>query len=51
MTVTTVKYKDWVLEVESELTQQTYNGVSVSGAESCECNDSSRVYDIHSLGN
>lgn len=39
MIVTTVKYKDWVFEVESELTRQTYNGVSVSGAESCDCNE------------
>jgi hypothetical protein len=39
VTNTTVKYKDWEFEVDRELTRQTYDSVSVSGAESCVCND------------
>ena len=39
MTVTKVKYKDWEFEVDRDLTRQTYNSVSVSGADSCVCND------------
>ena len=39
MTVTTVKYRDWEFEVDRDLTRQTYQSVSVSGADSCVCND------------
>lgn len=39
MTVTTVKFRDWEFEVDRELTRQTYKNVSVSGADSCVCND------------
>jgi len=39
MTVTTVKYRDWEFEVDRELTRQTYESVSVSGADTCVCND------------
>ena len=39
MAITTVKYRDWEFEVDRELTRQTYESVSVSGADSCVCND------------
>ena len=39
MNITTVKYREWEFEVERELTRQTYESVSVSGADSCVCND------------
>lgn len=39
MTITTVKYRDWEFEVDRELTRQTYESISVSGADSCVCND------------
>lgn len=39
MTVTTVKYRDWEFEVDREFTRLTYESVSVSGADSCVCND------------
>lgn len=38
MTVTTVKYRDWEFEVDRELTRQTYESISVGGADSCVCN-------------
>ncbi len=39
MAVTTLKYRDWEFEVDRDLTRQTYEGGSTSGAESCICND------------
>jgi len=39
MTNAIVKFKDWAFEVERALTKQTYNNVSGSGAETCDCND------------
>lgn len=39
MTVTKVKYRDWEFEVDRDLTRQTYEKISISGAESCICND------------
>lgn len=39
MTVTIVNYRDWEFEVDRELTRQTYESVSVSGADTCVCND------------
>lgn len=39
MTFTTVRYRDWVFEVDRELTLQTHKSVLVSGAESCVCDD------------
>ncbi|UUC44558.1 hypothetical protein [Flavobacterium cerinum] len=35
----TVKYKDWEFEVDRELTIKTYKNVTISGAESCICDD------------
>ncbi len=39
MTVTRVKYRNWEFEVDRELTQQTYESISFSGADNCVCND------------
>ncbi len=39
MTVIKVKYKDWEFEVDQELTRQTYDNVTLSGADSCICKD------------
>jgi hypothetical protein len=39
VTNTIVKYRDWEFKVDRELTRQTYNSISTSGAESCVCND------------
>lgn len=39
MTVTKVKYRDWEFEVDRDLTRQTYEKVSISGADSCICNE------------
>jgi hypothetical protein len=36
---TIVKYKDWVFEVDKELTEQTYADVLAGGADSCRCDD------------
>ena len=35
----TIKYRDWELIVDSELTKLTYNDVVVGSPESCNCND------------
>lgn len=32
-------YRDWVFEVDKEITQATYEQVECSGADSCTCND------------
>lgn len=34
-----VKYRDWVFEVDRDLTEKTYSNVLGSGADSCVCND------------
>ena len=34
-----LKFRDWTLEVEKELTQQTYDKISGSGADTCVCNN------------
>ena len=34
-----VKYRDWVFEVDRDLTKKTYSNVLGSGADSCVCND------------
>lgn len=39
MTITNVKYKDWVFEVDREFTKKTYENISMSGADTCICND------------
>jgi hypothetical protein len=39
MTLKTVKYRDWIFEVDKELTEQTYFKVSSSGADDCHCED------------
>ena len=39
MTSIIVKYKDWEFEVDKELTSQTYDNISLSGADTCRCND------------
>jgi hypothetical protein len=39
MTPNILKFRDWILEVDKELTQQTYDKVSASGADTCLCND------------
>lgn len=35
----TLKFKEWELEFERLLTEQTYKDISESGAETCNCND------------
>ncbi|MBK8153868.1 MAG: hypothetical protein IPK61_13050 [Saprospiraceae bacterium] len=37
--MTTIKFREWELIVDRELTKQTYQKVEIGGAESCECND------------
>src|SRR5690349_13575629 len=39
MATITVKYKDWTFRVDKALTEQTYKGISGSGADTCGCND------------
>lgn len=39
MAVTTVTFRDWEFEVDRELTQQTYESVSIGGADGCGCSD------------
>lgn len=39
MAIELVKYRDWVFEVDKELTRQTYQKVTGSGADTCVCND------------
>ena len=39
MSITKVKYREWEFEIDRNLTQQTYENVLVSGADSCVCND------------
>jgi hypothetical protein len=39
MQTKTLKFRDWVFEVDRELTKQTYAKVPGSVADSCECND------------
>ncbi len=34
-----VKFKDWTLEVDKVSTQRTYNSISLSGSETCDCSD------------
>jgi len=34
-----VKFKDWTFEVDKVLTKQTYHCISVSGADTCACNN------------
>ena len=34
-----VNFKDWRFEVDKTMTEQTYRGISNSGAETCGCND------------
>ena len=33
----TIKYRDWELVVDKELTQETYKKVEIGGAENCTC--------------
>jgi len=35
----TIKYREWELIVDRELTKQTYDKVEVGGVESCTCSD------------
>ena len=35
----TIKYREWELIVDSELTKLTYDNVAVGSSESCNCND------------
>lgn len=37
--MTTIKFKDWELIVDRELTKLTYDKVAVGGTERCGCND------------
>ncbi|MET3978708.1 hypothetical protein ABIB62_001277 [Mucilaginibacter sp. UYP25] len=37
MSIKTVKFRDWIFEVDVELTQQTYANVEFGGAYSCTC--------------
>lgn len=37
--MTTIKYRDWELIVDKELTKQTYEKVEIGGVESCTCKD------------
>jgi len=37
--MTTIKFKEWELTVDKELTEQTYKNVEIGGVESCTCND------------
>ena len=37
MAINIVKYKEWTFEVDRELTEQTYRGISGSGADTCGC--------------
>lgn len=37
--MTTIKFREWELIVDRELTKLTYEKVSVGGPESCGCND------------
>lgn len=39
MAITIVKYKDWTFEVDKALTEQTYQNISSSGADTCGCNE------------
>jgi hypothetical protein len=39
MTITKLIYRDWEFEVDRDLTRGTYEKVTVSGADSCICND------------
>lgn len=39
MATTIVKFKDWTFEVDKALTEQTYQNISGSGADTCGCND------------
>jgi len=36
---TTIKYKDWNLTVDKEVTKNAYDSLTVGSAESCDCND------------
>lgn len=37
--MTTVKFREWVFEVDQQLTKQAYQKVLNSGADTCVCND------------
>ena len=39
MTTVIVKFRDWVFEVDQQLTKQAYQKISSSGADTCVCND------------
>lgn len=38
-----VKFKDWTLEVNKTLTEQTYKNISGSGADTCSCGYSKTI--------
>ena len=37
--MTTIKFRDWELIVDKELTKKTYEKVKIGGVESCPCNE------------
>ena len=37
--MTTIKFREWELIVDKELTKQTYDKIEIGGVESCTCND------------
>jgi hypothetical protein len=39
MTSTIVKFQDWTFAVDKALTEQTYNSILGSGADTCDCNN------------
>ena len=39
MAIIIVKYKGWTFEVNKVLTEKTYQSISNSGADTCECNN------------
>ena len=39
MGIKTLKFNEWELEVNKELTEKTYENISISGADSCTCPD------------
>lgn len=39
MATTIVKFKAWIFEIDKALTEQTYQNIGDSGADTCSCND------------
>ena len=39
MTIVRVNYKDWIFEVNKQLTEDTYAKIMCSGSEGCDCDD------------